>query len=124
MADIFNTSDRPNEVESLLRSARNYVAPSDDLRPRVLETARSEQRERRMQQRLAQMAAIILFMVTAVTVFRQPLNENQGGAFLPAVESISARPEYSPARSVDHASWETVESFTDLRQRQAQLLRL
>jgi len=124
MIDEHRAPFEPDAIESLIWSAGRYVVPSEDLRPRALEIARAERRERRVQQRLAQMAAMVLFMVTAITVYRQPLNEARDGAFLPVVESLSTQADYGAARSVDQTSWETVESFTDLRRRQAQLLRL
>ena len=49
------------EIESLIRSAGQYVRASDDLRPRVLENARSQCSERRMQRRFWQTAAVVLF---------------------------------------------------------------
>ncbi|HEY2415529.1 MAG TPA: hypothetical protein VGI40_25025 [Pirellulaceae bacterium] len=114
----------PTDVELLISAARDYVRPSDDLRPRVLETARTERRERRLQRQLAQMAAVVLLMITGLTVYHQPESSDRAGAFLPTVEAMSAESQVEAARFADHASWETVESFTDLRRRQAQLLRL
>jgi len=115
---------QPNELEFLIIAARNYVQPTEDLRPRVLEIARAQQRERHLQRRLAQMAAVILLMVTVITVYRQPESLGRAGRFLPTVEAMSVESQIEAARSADHATWETVESFTDLRRRQAQLLRL
>jgi hypothetical protein len=114
----------PSEIESLLFAARNYVRPSDDLRPQVLESARAHRREQRLQRRLAQMAAVVLLMITVITVFRQPDVADRARLFLPTVEAMSAESQAEAARFADHATWETVESFTDLRRRQAQLLRL
>jgi hypothetical protein len=114
----------PTDVELLISAARNYVRPTDDLRPRVLEVARVQQRERRLQRRLAQMAAVVLLMITVLTVYHQPESSDRAGVFLPTVEAMSAEAQLEAARFADHGSWETVESFTDLRRRQAQLLRL
>jgi hypothetical protein len=114
----------PNELEFLIIAARNYVQPTEDLRPRVLEIARAQQRERHLQRRLAQMAAVVLLMVTVITVYRQPESLDRAGRFLPTVEAMSVESQVEAARLADHATWETVESFTDLRRRQAQLLRL
>jgi hypothetical protein len=119
-------TDRPDstDIELLIAAARNYVRPSEDLRPRVLETARTERRERRLQRQLAQMAAVVLLMVTGLTVYHQPDLSDRARVFLPTVEAMSAEAQTEAARFGDHATWETVESFTDLRRRQADLLRL
>jgi len=114
----------PTDVELLISAARNYARPTDDLRPRILEVARAQQREHRLQRRLAQMAAAVLLMITAITVYRQPESSDRAGVYLPTVEAMSAEAQHEAVRFADHASWETVESFTDLRRRQAQLLRL
>jgi hypothetical protein len=114
----------PTDIESLVSAARDYVRPSDDLRPRVLETARAERRERRLQRHLAQMAAVVLLMVTGLTVYHQPELSDRARAFLPTMEAMSDEAQAEAARFSDHATWETVESFTDLRRRQAELLRL
>jgi len=124
MNDMRRGRRQPDELESIIFAARNYVRTTDDLRPRVLETARAEQRDRRLQRRLAQMAALVLLMVTAITVYRQPESSGRSEAFLPTVEAMSAESQVDATRYADHASWETVESFSDLRRRQAQLLRL
>jgi hypothetical protein len=114
----------PTDVELLISAARNYARPTDDLRPRVLETARTEHRERRLQRQLAQMAAVVLLMITGLTVYHQPELSDRARAFLPTMEAMSAESQADAARFADHATWETVESFTDLRRRQAELLRL
>ena len=111
-----------DEFESLILAASNYVRPSDDLRPLVLEVARTEQRERRIQRNLARMAAVVFLMVMVISAFRQPANAAAGQLFAPAMEAVSLEAEAN-ARRTD-PSWETVESFTDIRRWQASLLRL
>jgi anti-sigma factor RsiW len=111
-----------DEIELLLLSARDYVRPSEDLRPRVLETARTERQERRMQRNLARMAAVVFLMVMVISAFRQPANAAASQLFSPAMEAVSLEAETSARRH--DPSWETVESFTDIRRWQASLLRL
>ena len=117
----FPGQDLPHDVECLIHAARNYVRPSEDLRPRVIELARAERQERRMQRGLAQMAAIIFLLVTMVTVYRQPEGTLGNRVFLPAGEVILNEVE---AANSNDPSWEMVESFTDLKRRQALLLQL
>ncbi len=124
MIETRNYGSPLDEVESLIRSAGEYVRASDDLRPRVLENARSQCSERRLRRRFWQSAAVALFCVvlTGSLVHR----------FEPAIgakdhTSAWTSPVFAPveaaARSND-PSWQMVESFTQLRLRQAQLLRL
>ena len=124
MIDSPNFSSPLDEVEALIRSAGGYVRASDDLRPRVLENARLQCGERRMRRRFWQAAAVVLLcgMITS-SVLHQPENAiaidaQSAGWTNPMLTSLEAA-----ARSSD-PSWQTVESFTQLRLRQAQLLHL
>ncbi len=122
MIDRLHGHEPPDELESLLLAAGNYVRPSDDLRPRVLELARTERQERRMQRNLARMAAAVFLMVMVISAYRQPANAAASQLFSPAMEAVSLEAEASARRH--DPSWETVESFTDIRRWQASLLRL
>jgi hypothetical protein len=125
VAESRDYSEPLYEIEALVRQAGNYVRASDDLRPRVLETARAERRERRAQSWLWQAAfsVVLLGMLAAamgqrreVTAARQP------GAALEASQ-VCAREEAAAATGRD-VTWELVDAFTKLRQRHAALLRL
>ena len=122
MNKVFHSDEPLDEIESLILAAGDFVRPSDDLRPQVLEVARTERQERRMQRNLARMAAVVFLMITVISAYRQPANAAGGQLFSPKMEAVSLEAETS-ARPND-PSWETVESFTDLRRRQAALLRL
>ena len=110
------------EVEALIRSAGEYVRASDDLRPRVLENARLQCRERQMRRRFWQAAAVAVFcgLITS-SLLRQA--EGTAKAQTAAWSNPMLTSVEAAARSSD-PSWQMVESFTQLRLRQAQLLRL
>jgi hypothetical protein len=112
-----------DEIESLVRAAKDYVRPSDDLRPRVLETARFERREQHAQRRFWQIAALIFFCGMLTHSVRQMPEVAVAPVHETAVDAGSISSAATAARSSD-PSWEMVESFTQLRLRQAQLLRL
>ena len=123
MTEPLNFCQPQDEIEALIRSAKDYVRPSDDLRPRVLETARLERREQHAQRRFWQMAALVFLCGMLTSSIRQ----RPEAATPPHQTALDASPIFSSAnaavRSYD-PSWEMVESFTQLRRRQAQLLRL
>jgi hypothetical protein len=123
VAELQDYFDPLDEVESLLRTAQHYVRPSEDLRPRVLEAARAERGERRTLLWMGQMAAFVALLVglatslldlPAATAVRTPITIQSLAPVLSKVEP-----------TVTHAdpSWGMVESFTELRRRQAELIR-
>ena len=113
-----------DELESLIRSAGQYVRASDDLRPRVLENARSQCSERRLQRRFWQTAAAVLLCAMLTSPFaNRPESATDKKSGSSAWTSPMLAPVEAAARSSD-PSWQMVESFTQLRLRQAQLLRL
>ena len=113
-----------DEIESLVRAAQDYVRPSDDLRPRVLETARFERREQHAQRRFWQIAALIVFCGMLTHSIRQMPEVAVAPGQETAVDVGSIFSSATTAARSSDPSWETVESFTQLRLRQAELLRL
>jgi hypothetical protein len=109
------------DVESLVRQASDYVRASDDLRPRVLETARSERGERRARRRIWQSALFALLLGLFVTSICQQPALTGAGAEAPGEQLLS---EAQSTARAGESSWGIVESFTELRRRQAELLRL
>jgi hypothetical protein len=113
-----------DELETLIRSAGDYVRASDDLRPRVLENARSQCCEQRVRRRFWQIAVAALFCVILMGSLAHRSESAIGAkAHTSAWTSPMFAPVEAAARSND-PSWQMVESFTQLRLRQAQLLRL
>ena len=124
MIDIQENYEPLNEVEALVRSAGDYVRASGDLRPRVLETARAERSERRAQRRIWQVAILVVLLGMFTTTVRQGQGifgiersraATGAGQLLFSSEALTGSGE---------SNWEMVDSFTELRRRQAELLRL
>ncbi len=107
-----------DEVEALVRAAGGYVRPSEDLRPRLLETARAESRERQAQWRIWQLALAIALLGAVATIFGT--RSDAAASFSQGALQVQA--EVRPAEA-GAAGWRIVDSFTDLRRRQAALLR-
>ena len=107
------------DAEALVRAAGDYVRPSDDLRPRVLETARAESHERWAQRRIWQVALAVALLGLCSTSFHGRLTKSAarsaGGLQAAAI---------APHIEAGHDGWSMVDSFTDLRRRHAAMLRL
>ena len=97
-----------SELEALIRSAKDYVQPSQDLRPRILEAARSQHRA----MSCLRHAAVALLMISALATGLHGMN-----GFV-----LSTTTPEQLLSSAAHDNWGLVDSFTELRRRQAILL--
>lgn len=121
MTEFSDNLESLDEIEALVRSARDYVHASDDLRPRVLESARSARGERRARRWIGQLAAVTLVLgLVVATVRRQP---DVVASHAPAIPAARPFAESRWLVGYSDSNWEMVESFTELRRRQAELLR-
>jgi hypothetical protein len=113
-----------SEIEAMVQAAGTYVVASRDLRPRVLETARAECRERRAQRSIRRVALVVA-LFAAFTAPSGGSEDTRCPALLAALDSdhIFSQAESKVARGGD-LSWSMVEAFTDLRRQQANALRL
>ena len=113
------------EIEEMVRAAGGYLDVSDDLRPRTLEEARHERRDSSTGAWIAILAAIFLFAAVYTS-------QSLGGFSLasPFDTSVSANAHQLMRTAAQrrtghvyaHTSWTLVDSFSELRQRQASLL--
>jgi hypothetical protein len=108
-----------DDVEALVRAAGGYVRPSEELRPRVLEAARAESSERWAQRRILQVALVVALWggISTATGGRWEVT----APFSAGLLQVHAELRPAEGRAAD---WSMVESFTDLRRRQAALLSL
>ena len=123
MHDSFDSLGEFGELEALVRRAKDYVRPSDDLRPRVLEAARRERSDRRMQGYLRWAAVVVLVLgVLAAALRQRPEAAGIRHGVLAAITRCELFVPAEGALGVD-VNWNLVDSFTELRRRQAELLR-
>jgi hypothetical protein len=106
-----------------VRSAANYVQVSKDLRPRVLEIARLANGERRARRCIRQvaLAAALLTWVVTTSVNKLDMRDD-----LRQLTLVAAGPYAASNRETgeaEEAAWSLVDAFTDLRCRQAEVLR-
>lgn len=113
-----------DDVEDLVRQAGGYVRPSDELRPRVIEAARAESSERRAQRRIWQAALALAVWGIISTATAGPLSTDSPFSAGMLHAQAELRQADMHQAEIGAAGWGMVESFTDLRRRQADLLRL
>jgi Tfp pilus assembly protein PilN len=124
MIESLDQQSEWNDVEALVRAAGGYVHPSEELRPRVLEAARAESRERRAQRQIWHLAIVIALLGALSTAIVG--HWRAAAPYSSAPYSASLLQMQANARQAEgsDAGWSMVESFTDLRRRQAALLSL
>jgi hypothetical protein len=113
-------------VEAMIRAAGQYVRPTDDLRPRVLEAARLQCGERSAKRRICHISLFIL-LLTFFTAADQGLDIRQsrrtGMLAAAGFDKLISPAAAATPRSGD-GDWRMIDAFTELRRQQAQLLRL
>lgn len=116
-----------HEVESLVRAAQEYVCASDDLRPRVLEAARLNCRERRAQRWIRNVAVCIVLLAFLSIADREGSNGERhrpiGIVAAAGFDEFFSPTAVAATRSGD-GDWRMLDAFTELRRQQAQLLHL
>jgi hypothetical protein len=115
-----------NEVETAIRAAGQYVQPSRDLRPRVLEAARTDRTERKAQRHIKHLAVLVLVLAVFAVSGRNSLDPNRPhSSDMTAsadAQRIYARAELGIAHGGD-LGWALVEAFTELKREQSEVLR-
>lgn len=118
MHNLVDWQERYDEVEALVQAAGGYVQASDDLRPRVLETARTEVGELRGRRwvRQASLAAAIVGIAVSI---RTTTGGNE-----PKIADADAVYEQASQKSVGAGGfgWALVQAFCELRERQSEKL--
>ena len=126
MIEFGGQSDN-SELEALVRKAAGYVRASDDLRPRVLETARSHRTERRAQGWIRKAAMVVVLLTGLSAAIGQAVDHAVAGHEL-AITAIDSGRMHSRAAKYAAPSgdvaWGMVEAFSELRRRQTAAFRL
>lgn len=125
MVEKRDAYDPNDEFEAIVRAAGHYVRASDDLRPRVLETARIQCGERRAQRCLRHFAVFFVLLTFFVTIGRDHLEQSSAGLRDSVLAVISSHVPPSDTPTVRNESWDSsmIEAFTELRRQQAEALR-
>jgi hypothetical protein len=120
-------NDPLREVEAMVRAAGHYVRASDDLRPRVLEAARTQHGEQRAQRFIRRVAVfcVLLAAFTSLGPSRLTVDKSRPSELLAAAgfDRLWMSPEAAGVRRGD-GDWRMIDAFTELRRQQARVLRL
>lgn len=126
MVERIDACEPFGDVEALVRAAGDFVQASPDLRPRIVEAARTQRREiraRRLIRRLA--VAVVLLAALTAAVGHQAKNAARSDELqLLAADShaMYLRAEIHGAKA-GGVGWGIVEAFRELRERQSEALR-
>ena len=123
MVELSDQYQPMDEIEAMVRAAGNFVQASEDLRPRVLESARQQRGNQGIQRWVSGLAVGIL-MLTAAPGHRQSTASRQSLApavFFPTAQPVS---NATGAELSSEMGWGMVDAFTEMRRQQSEVLRL
>ncbi|MGI9470050.1 MAG: hypothetical protein ACR2NZ_00870 [Rubripirellula sp.] len=124
MSDSFpmDASNSKRQIESVIRAARNYVRPSDELRPRTLDAARERCGDRRAEQKLGGFATAVLLLLTLATPAIRYADALRSIQWSPTAADVQQRAaEFGSEREIG-PNWAMTEAFSQLRRVQADRL--
>jgi hypothetical protein len=119
--DLGDQFDSMDELESIVRAAGDVVFASEDLRPRVLEMARQQMRERRAR-RWARRLAMGVVALTTLTASNSSPDARRPLAAALAYPVGFSTDGVRNASGID-PDWGMVDGFTEMRRLQAEVLR-
>lgn len=127
MIDARDFFESERDVESMIREASEYVRASDDLRPRVLEAARTQWRERRVRRWIRHAAVLVLTVAFTTAAGQQGLDGERSHPI--GIVAAAGFDEFLVPKSVatprsGDGDWRMFEAFSELRRQQAQVFRL
>ena len=106
-------------VELLIRAARNYVVPSDNLRPRTLEAARESAADRVGFYKLARLFLILLFCSALSVPALDRLTAWHDKSVSPSASEIQDQASQIATEKGVGPHWGLYEAFNRLRNHQA-----
>lgn len=113
-----------NDIEAMLAAAGDYVGPSEDLRPRVLETVRQHHRLTRRRYRMTVAVGAVLFIglfagLQAMTHGSRLAKESTSQRVARLVDDESSQPHHA---GMEGLYWRLVDAMLAVRSEQAEAL--
>lgn len=115
----FESSGTFQRTEAMIRAAGRYLRPSDDLRPRTLEAARSIESERRTEQRLGGFLLVVITLAACFSPVVQVLGVMHARSVSPSAVEIHERAMRYAAQPEIGTHWGLAEAFTQMRRHRA-----
>lgn len=109
-------------VEALIRASRDYVRPSDELRPRVLDAAREHCSDCRAERRLGSFALVVLLLVMTTPIVLRSVSNFQAGHSAVTATKIESLAAELAARQDVGTHWALAEAVTRWRSLQSSRL--
>jgi hypothetical protein len=106
----------------MVRAARNYVHPSDDLRPKILEAAREHCSDRRSEQKLLSFAMAVIVLIVISTPLIKYVEMLQAANVNRAAHQMQFRAAELATRPDIGSHWALAEAFSQWRHLQASRL--
>ncbi len=109
-------------IEGQIRSAGNYVVPSDDLRPRVVEAARDRLLNRFINRCFLGGVATCLLLWSLSMPFKEEINRLRDVWTAPSTEEVERMTQQVKTKQELGPNWALAEVFVRLREAKARTL--
>ena len=127
MIESFEWDESVDNVEAMVRAAGHYVRASENLRPRVLEEARTHFSERMAQRCIRHLAMFVVLLAFFTAANPCGMNDQRmrpSGLLASAGFNELLCPTVPPTARSGDGDWRMIDAFTELRRQQAEVLRL
>lgn len=112
----------PEKIESMIRAAKDYVHPSDELRPRIVEAAKDRCGDCRAEQRFGHFAIAVLVLILASSPAIQLASMMSSSIAKTSAQEIQNRAEELSSQREIGSHWALAEAYSQWRDRQASRL--
>ena len=112
----------PESIESIIRAAKDYVHPSDELRPRIVEAAKDRCGDCRAEQRFSNFAIAVLVLILVSSPTLQLASMMSSRIAKTSAEEIQIRAEALSRQSEIGSHWALAEAYSQWRYQQASRL--
>jgi hypothetical protein len=114
--------DGAYSIEHTIRAAGNFIRPSDDLRPRIIEAAKERCRQQRARRRVAvAVAACVMVALSVVPALERLVTRSKLNA-TPSSTELQQQAIHHAAETGVGPNWGLTEAFKQLRKTQAKKL--
>ena len=106
-------------IEQAIRQAGNYVRPSDDLRPRVVEAAKDQRGQQRVRRTASGMMLAFGLLILVATPSMKLIADRVERSQAPTSDEMQQQAMHYSSQSGVGPNWGLTEAFTRLREMQA-----